>query len=118
MSDQGKKSVLTESEQSTGAAVATPDARKQQKTAPAKAPPVQLPRWKVLLHNDEKNEMLFVIRAIVELTPLNREDAMNRMLEAHKSGVALLLITHKERAELYVDQFQSMGLTVSIEPEN
>ena len=62
--------------------------------------------------------MLFVIRAIVELTPLNREDALNRMLEAHKSGVALLLVTHKERAELYLDQFQSKGLTITIEPEN
>jgi ATP-dependent Clp protease adaptor protein ClpS len=70
----------------------------------------------VLLHNDEKNEMLFVIRAIVELTPLNREDALGRMLEAHKSGVALLLVTHKERAELYLDQFQTKGLTISIEP--
>ena len=40
------------------------------------------------------------------------------MLEAHKSGVALLLVTHKERAELYLDQFQSMGLSVSIEPSN
>jgi ATP-dependent Clp protease adaptor protein ClpS len=76
-----------------------------------------LPPWKVLLHNDEKNEMLFVIRAIVELTPLNREDALTRMLEAHKSGVALLLLTHKERAELYLDQFQTKGLTITIEPE-
>lgn len=56
--------------------------------------------------------------AIVELTPLNREDALTRMLEAHKSGVALLLVTHKECAELYLDQFQSMGLSVSIEPSN
>ena len=31
-------------------------------------------------------------------------------------GVALLLVTHKERAELYADQFQSKGLTVTIEP--
>jgi ATP-dependent Clp protease adapter protein ClpS len=52
----------------------------------------------------------------VELTPLNREDALGRMLEAHKSGVALLLVTHKERAELYLDQFQTKGLTISIEP--
>lgn len=118
MSDEGKKPDSSESQESTGTVVAPPNAAKQQKTAPAKTPPVQLPRWKVLLHNDEKNEMLFVIRTIVELTPLNREDAMNRTLEAHSSGVALLLLTHKERAELYVDQFQSMGLTLSIEPEN
>jgi len=54
---------------------------------------------------------------IVELTPLNRQDAMNRMLEAHESGIALLLVTHKERAELYQEQFKSKGLVVTIEPQ-
>jgi hypothetical protein len=39
------------------------------------------------------------------------------MDEADKTGVALLLTTHKERAELYKDQFESKGLTVTIEPE-
>jgi ATP-dependent Clp protease adaptor protein ClpS len=62
--------------------------------------------------------MIFVIHAIVELTPLNRQEALNKMLEAHDRGVALLVVTHKERAELYQDQFQSKGLTVTIEPEN
>jgi ATP-dependent Clp protease adaptor protein ClpS len=118
MPDQGKQPGVTESEEAGGTAVATPNVAQKQQTVPAKNPPSVLPPWKVLLHNDEKNEMLFVIRAIVELTPLNREDALTRMLEAHKSGVALLLITHKERAELYLDQFQTKGLTISIEPEN
>jgi ATP-dependent Clp protease adapter protein ClpS len=53
---------------------------------------------------------------IIELTPLNEQDAKQRTLEAHETGVALLLTTHKERAELYKDQFQSKGLTVTIEP--
>ena len=38
------------------------------------------------------------------------------MKEAHETGIALLLVTHKERAELYQEQFQSKGLTVTIEP--
>jgi ATP-dependent Clp protease adaptor protein ClpS len=97
------------------AAPTKPQTRK--KSSPQKSPPQMLPPWKVLLHNDDKNDMVFVIRTICELTPLNREDAMHRMLEAHKSGVALLLLTHKERAELYKDQFESKGLTCSIEPE-
>ena len=47
---------------------------------------------------------------------------MNRMVlrtkEAHETGVALLLVTHKERAELYQDQFESKGLTtVTIQPD-
>jgi len=78
--------------------------------------PAPLPPWKVLLHNDDKNEFGFVIRTIVELTPLEETAAIERTIEAHKTGVALLLTTHKERAELYRDQFQSKSLTVTIEP--
>jgi ATP-dependent Clp protease adapter protein ClpS len=75
-----------------------------------------LPPWKVLLHNDDKNDIIFVMVTIIELTPLNEQDAKQRTMEAHETGVALLLTTHKERAELYRDQFQSKGLTVTIEP--
>lgn len=84
--------------------------------APDKKPPQPLPPYKVLLHNDDVNDMEFVVTTIVALTPLNLEDAVTRTLEAHKTGVALLLTTHKERAELYKDQFKSKGLTVTIEP--
>lgn len=83
---------------------------------PKRKPPQQLPPWKVLLHNDDKNDMLFVVQTICELTPLKQEEAILRMKEAHETGVALLLTTHKERAELYREQFQSKGLVVTIEP--
>jgi ATP-dependent Clp protease adaptor protein ClpS len=106
------------SSDSSGTAVAKPKGKTKHKAAPAKKPPTTLPMWKVLLHNDDKNDMVFVVMTIVELTPLNQHDAKDRMLEAHKNGVALLLITHKERAELYKDQFQSKGLAVTIEPDN
>jgi ATP-dependent Clp protease adapter protein ClpS len=75
-----------------------------------------LPPWKVLLHNDDKNEVGFVVTTIVELTTLNEQAAKQRTMEAHETGVALLLTTHKYRAELYKDQFESKGLTVTIEP--
>jgi ATP-dependent Clp protease adaptor protein ClpS len=83
---------------------------------PQNKPPQPLPPWKVLLHNDSKNEMMFVVRTVVELTPLNEQESKVRTLEAHETGVALLLVTHKERAELYQDQFKSKGLTTTIEP--
>ena len=99
-----------------GAGTATAKPKGATKKSPKPKPPGLLPPWKVLLHNDDKNSMDFVITSIMELTPLNQQDAEQRMIEAHKTGVALLLVTHKERAELYKDQFQSKGLTVSIEP--
>jgi ATP-dependent Clp protease adaptor protein ClpS len=75
-----------------------------------------LPPYKVLLHNDDVHDMEFVVRTIMELTLLPKPDATTRMLEAHYNGVALLLMTHKERAELYAEQFASRGLTATIEP--
>jgi ATP-dependent Clp protease adaptor protein ClpS len=99
-----------------GSSTATAPPKRQEKKAPKKKPPRPMPLWKVLLHNDDKNEFGFVIRTIMELTPLQLEDATLRTVEAHKTGVALLLTTHKERAELYRDQFQSKSLTVTIEP--
>jgi ATP-dependent Clp protease adaptor protein ClpS len=86
------------------------------KSKPVRKPPQPLPPWKVLLHNDDKNDMKHVISSIVELTPLNEQDAEKCTVEADKTGLSLLLVTHKERAELYQEQFQSKGLTVTIEP--
>lgn len=94
--------------------VAVQDAPKK---APSKPKPKQLPPYKVLLHNDDENDMAYVVRVICRLTPLNEEEAIQRMLEAHQSGVTLMLTTHRERAELYVEQFASCGLTVTAEPD-
>lgn len=82
--------------------------------APARKPR-QLPPYKVLLHNDDVNTFEHVILAIMHVTAMQQEAAIEKTLEAHESGVALLLVTHQERAELYVDQFQSVKLTVTIE---
>ena len=38
------------------------------------------------------------------------------MWEAHHRGRSVLLFTYKERGELYVEQFISRGLHVTIEP--
>ena len=90
--------------------------KKKAKQAPQKQPPKMLPQWKVLLHNDDVNDLEHVVKSIVELTHLSAQDAKVRTNEANKTGVALILVTHKERAELYRDQFQSKSLTVTIEP--
>lgn len=83
---------------------------------PGKPKSKQLPPWKVLLHNDDVNDMVYVVETIQMLTPLARREAMQLMLEAHFKDVALILTTHQERAELFQQQFGSRNLTVTIEP--
>ena len=96
----------------TQAASANPTRRP--KSTPSK--PKHLPPYKVLLHNDDVNEMGYVVQVIRRLTPLSLPEAVARMLEAHCKGISLLLTIHRELAELYAEQFASYGLTVTIEP--
>lgn len=110
MADQDKTEFHDESDRPKSLPV------KGGRRASSKRAPRLLPPWKVVLHNDQKSEMDRVVETIYQLTPLNREEAYARMYEAHKAGCSLLLVTHRERAELYVEQFMSCGLTVTIEP--
>ncbi len=87
------------------------------KPAPPKRVPETLPPFKVLLHNDDKNTFEHVIKAILQLTPVELDEAVKRTIEAHETGVSLLLVTHRERAELYVEQFASLSISVTIESD-
>jgi ATP-dependent Clp protease adaptor protein ClpS len=86
------------------------------KRRPAPVESRTLPQYRVLLHNDDHTDELFVVRTIVELTPLSAPLARDVMITAHTGGVAEVLVTHRERAELYQEQFASKGLSVTIEP--
>lgn len=83
---------------------------------PVKPPVAELPPFRVLLHNDDVNTDVFVMVTLMELAALPKQRAAEVTLEAHRTGVALVTVTHKERAELYRDQFASKRLTVTIEP--
>ncbi len=105
-------SVDSESESGGNTATLTPP-----QTRPQQPKLDRMPPWKVLLHNDDQNEMGYVIETITELTALTPQTALIRMLEAHDTGVALLLATHQEYAELLQEQFASKQLVVTIEPD-
>jgi ATP-dependent Clp protease adaptor protein ClpS len=77
----------------------------------------RLPPFKVILHNDDVNTFEYVIITILRLTPLKEPEAVEKTIEAHETGQSLLLVTSKERAELYVEQFASCSLTATCEPD-
>jgi len=80
------------------------------------ASPRPIARYKVVLHRAADKGLLFVVGVVRELTRFAEAEAMSRMWESHHHGRSLVLVTHLERAELYVEQFADRGLTASIEP--
>ena len=97
----------------TGAGVAT---AVRPAPAPARPTPDVLPPWRVLLHNDDRNDMDYVVETIVRVVRLNRPSATRCMVEAHRKGCGQVLATHRERAEFLAEQLRSCRLTVTIEP--
>lgn len=75
-----------------------------------------LPPYNVLLHNDDVNSMDHVVRALVESVPdISSDRAAEIMIEAHQTGLAVVLTCPLELAELYRDRLKSFGLRASIE---
>lgn len=75
-----------------------------------------LPPYRVLLHNDDVNDMMHVVRSLLASVPeLTAERAVEVMLAAHNHGSAEVIVCYLERAELYRDRLESHGLTATIE---
>ena len=49
---------------------------------------------------------------------LSEQDAMAVMLEAHNTGVGLVIVCDLEPAEFYCETLKTKGLTSTLEPEN
>jgi len=101
---------------SPGTTVLEPDTATREKTKLA-------PRWKVILLNDDVTTFEFVIDLLKSLFKKPHDEAVRLTHEIHNSGSALIVVTSKERAELYVDQVKSLArprgypLTATMEPE-
>jgi ATP-dependent Clp protease adaptor protein ClpS len=76
-----------------------------------------LPRFKVLLHNDDVNDMEHVVRSLVRVFRFDRARCEQIMMEAHRKGVALCTLEPLEQAEFHRDQLTAFSLTATIEPE-
>jgi len=80
---------------------------------------IKSPKYKVLLHNDPVNSMEYVATTLREVVPqLSEQDAIAIMLEAHNSGIGLVIVCDLEPAEFYSESLKSKGLTSSIEKED
>ena len=81
------------------------------------------PRWRVLIHNDDVTTFDFVIELLRTVFYKDADEAVRLTNEIHESGIAVVVITHRERAELYVEQVRSLArprgfpLRATIEPE-
>lgn len=76
------------------------------------------PRYRVLLHNDDFNSMEHVVQALLKtVSSLTQPQAINIMMEAHNSGVALVITCEQEHAEFYCESLKLQGLSSTIEPD-
>ena len=77
------------------------------------------PKYKVLLHNDPVNSMEYVTISLREVVPqLSEQDAISIMLEAHNTGIGLVIVCDLEPAEFYCESLKSKGISSSIEKED
>lgn len=77
-----------------------------------------LPPYKVVLFNDDYNEMDYVVAVLLRLIQhLTPPAAIDIMLTAHLTGSAVVVVCPKERAEYYQERLLGYGLTATIEPE-
>lgn len=76
-----------------------------------------IPRFKVLLHNDDVNSMEHVVKVLMKVFKFDQARSERIMLEAHLKGLALCTVEPFEQAELHRDQLISFLLIATIEQE-
>ncbi len=77
-----------------------------------------LPPYKVIVHDDDYNEMNYVIFALVQaVNTLTMQEAERIMLTAHLTGRAIVAVCPREVAEYYQERLLSYHLTATIEPD-
>ncbi|MCA8910902.1 MAG: ATP-dependent Clp protease adaptor ClpS [Planctomycetes bacterium] len=81
------------------------------------------PMWKVILHNDPKTTMDFVVWVLMRFFAHDIDQAKKVMLEVHNTGQGIAGVYPQEVAELKKDQVtssartQKFPLVVTIEPD-
>jgi ATP-dependent Clp protease adaptor protein ClpS len=77
-----------------------------------------LPPYKVILHNDDEIDMVYVIFALLHsVHQLTVQEAEQIVLTAHLTGQAIVIICPRESAEYYQERLLSYSLKATIEPD-
>jgi ATP-dependent Clp protease adaptor protein ClpS len=71
--------------------------------------------WNVIVWNDPVNLMSWVVFVFMKVLGFNKQKAAKHMLEVHQLGKSLVATESREKAELYHEQIQAHGLSVTIE---
>ena len=88
----------------------------QQKSSTIRKP---MPKYRVLLHNDDFNLMEHVVETLLKTVPsLSQPQAVNITMEAHTNGMALVITCALEHAEFYSETLKMHGLSSTIEPDS
>jgi ATP-dependent Clp protease adaptor protein ClpS len=98
-----------------GGAVEAPPAPKaagKSRPAPSKQKPGLLPPYNVVLLDDNDHTYEYVIEMLQVLFAHPQERGFQLAKEVDKTGRAIVLTTHKEKAELKRDQIHAFGRDV------
>jgi ATP-dependent Clp protease adapter protein ClpS len=90
--------------------------RKGKKGSP-QARSSELPKYRVVLHNDQEHTFDEVEAALMEVLGLDVNAATDLAIETHLFGKRTVKVTHLEFAELISERLQAEGLAVTVEPE-
>src|SRR5947199_6699257 len=71
--------------------------------------------WNVIVWNDPVNLMSYVVFVFMKVLAFTKEKAAKHMLEVHQLGKSVVATESREKAELYHQQIQAHGLSVTIE---
>jgi ATP-dependent Clp protease adaptor protein ClpS len=95
-------------ETSGGSAVATPTKAKPAKKR--KQQPAQMPKYNVILLNDDDHTYEYVIEMLKVIFGFPDEKGYLMAKEVDQEGRVILMTTHRELAELKRDQVHSYGV--------
>ena len=72
--------------------------------------------WKVVVHNDPVNLMVYVTHVFMQVLGYPRPKAEQHMLEVHHQGRSIVWVGDREQAEVYTMKLRAAHLTTTMEP--